>query len=146
VTDDAAETKPEPPPEAVGDQGARPAVTGTPGEAQEAQETGDLVFDTLWGRVLAAWDEDKPHSAALEYALRAQRLPDLAGRYRVLADDPEKGARAKKKVDAIVVTVTQMMLSTKTPKLEKPPPYLTWTAFGVFLLVMGFLWYAMTRH
>jgi hypothetical protein len=151
VTDDAAETKPESPLAGAAEaetataagSGAAPAPEDAPGETGE---TGDLVFDTLWGRVLEAWDEEKPHGALLDYALRAQRLPDLAGRYRALVDDPEKGARAKKKIDGIVVAATQMMLSTKTPKLEKPPPYLTWIAFGVFLLVMGLLAYAMSRR
>ena len=144
MTDDAAETKPETPAEDAAAKDEARATDGTVPPATE--ETGDLVFDTLWGRVLEAWDEEKPHGALLEYSLRAQRLPDLAGRYRALVDDPEKGARAKRKIDGIVVAATQLMLSTKTPKLEKPPPYLTWTAFGVFMLIIGLLWYAMSRH
>ncbi len=126
MTDDAAGDPPQPPP------------SGAP-----AADTGDLVFDTLWTRVLEAWDDDKPHSALLDYAFRAGKLPDLAGRYRALKDDPDKGPRATKKIDGIVVAATQMMLSTKTPKLEKTPAYLTWTAFLVFVGVMLLLWYAM---
>ncbi len=130
MNDEPAETKAE--------AAAEPSAAVPPPE-----ETDDLVFETLWGRVMEAWDDDKPHGAVLEYSLRAQRLPDLAGRYRALADDPEKGARAKKKIDGIVVAATQLMLSSKTPKLEKPPPYLTWTAFFIFLVVMGLIAYAL---
>ncbi len=49
-----------------------------------------------------------PHQAALTYALQTERLPDIAGRYRALLDDPEEGARAKKKIDGIVVAATQL--------------------------------------
>ncbi len=139
MTDDAAKIEPEAPPAEAAAGGAGATATA----AANAEETGDLVFDTLWGRVLAAWDDDKTHGAALEYALRAHRLPELAGRYRALADDPEKGTRAKKRIDGIVVAATQIMLSTKTPKLEKTPSYLTWTAFLLFVIVVGFLWYAI---
>ncbi len=107
------------------------------------EETDDLVFETLWGRVLEAWDEDKPHAAALEYAMRAQRLPELAGRYRKLSEDPEKGARAKKKLDALVLAATQMMLAMKTPRMEKMPPAIAWSALFVFMAIAGLLLYAL---
>jgi len=113
----------------------------------EVEETDDLVLETLWGRVLEAWDEDKPHSAVLDYALREGRLPDLAGRYRALKDDAEKGARAQKRIDAIVLAATQMMLSQKTPPRVKPPAALTFTAFGVALFVILMLaWAFFGRH
>ncbi len=106
-------------------------------------ETDDLVFDTLWGRVVESWDDDKTHAAVLDYALRAQKLPELAGRYRALKDHAVKGELATKKLDALVLAATQMMLSMKTPKLEKPPPYMTATALFVFLIIAGLLWYAL---
>jgi hypothetical protein len=107
----------------------------------ELEETDDAIFETLWGRVLEAWDDDKPHAAVLEYSLRAQRLPDLAGRYRALQDDGERGERAKKKLDGIVTAATQMMMATKTPPREKPPRNITLTALAMFLLVVGLLTY-----
>jgi len=114
---------------------------------EETDETDDLVFDTLWKRVLEAWDDDKPHAAALEYAMRAEKLPDLAALYRALKDDAEKGERAKKKLDGIVTAATHMMMSMKTPPREKPPAFLTFTALMLFLVVMGLLYYALFgRH
>lgn len=100
----------------------------------------DPVLDALWARVLEAWDDDKPHAAALEHALRAQMLPALAGRYRALADDPAKGPVAKKKLDGIVVAATQMLMSMKTPAPGKTPLPITLSAFGICMVLL--LWLA----
>ncbi len=106
-------------------------------------ESLDPVFTALWNRVLEAWDEEKPHQAILQHALDKQMLPELAGRYRGLTEDPEKGARAKKKMDGIVVAATQMLLAMKTPAPTKTP--WQWTAFAgiTFVVVIGWLAYAM---
>jgi len=116
------------------------------GDEEGIGEAPDVVFAALWTRVLASWDEDKPHQAALSYAIEHEMLPEIAGRYRKLFDDPEKGARAKKKVDGIVVAATQLMLATKTPPREKVP--WTWTASAaVFMvLVISFLAYKLFVH
>ena len=67
------------------------------------ESTNDPVLDALWDRVVAAWDDDKPHVALLEHALRSQGLPEIAGRYRSLVDDPQRGPVAKKKLELIVL-------------------------------------------
>jgi hypothetical protein len=120
-----------------------------PDEAKkpDVDEDSDIVFDTLWGRVLEAWDDDKPHHAALDYALKTQRLPNLAGKYRALVDDPEKGARAQKKIDGIVVAATQMMMATKTPPRTKTPWQWTLSVAIISALVCGWLFYKLfVRH
>jgi len=116
------------------------------GDEEGIGEAPDVVFAALWTRVLASWDEDKPHQAALSYAIEHEMLPEIAGRYRKLFDDPEKGARAKKKVDGIVIAATQLMLATKTPPREKVP--WTWTASVavVMVLVISFLAYKLFVH
>lgn len=116
------------------------------GDEEGLGEAPDVVFAALWTRVLASWDEDKPHQAALSYAIEHEMLPEIAGRYRKLFDDPEKGARAKKKVDGIVIAATQLMLATKTPPREKVP--WTWTASAAvfMLLVISFLAYKLFVH
>lgn len=101
------------------------------------------VFDALWQRVLEAWDDDKPHHALLEFALKHEKLPELAGRYRSLSDDPEKGPRAKKRVDAIVLAATQMLMSMKSAPPQKSPAWLTFVAGVAMILLLGFLAYAM---
>jgi hypothetical protein len=106
---------------------------------EDDDEPKDPVLDALWARVLQAWDDDKPHHAVLEHALRVQALPDLAGRYRALADDPEKGPLAKKRLDAIVLAATQMLMSMKTPKPGKIPLPITLTAFAISVLLLSWL-------
>ncbi len=116
-------------------------------EAASDGETGDLVFETLWSRVLAAWDDDKTHGALIEYALRAQRLPDAAGRYRALSEDPARAAVAKKKLDAIVIAATQMMLAMKSPPSRGRVPWpITLTALAIAAFIFGIIAYAMARH
>jgi len=116
----------------------------TPAESS-APEDGS-GFESLWQRVLDAWDDDKAHAAALEYALRTENLPLLAGRYRKLQDDPAKGERAKKRLDAIIVAATQLMLSMKTPASTKVPLPITLSAVGIFLFALAFLVYAMMHR
>jgi hypothetical protein len=103
----------------------------------------DPLLEALWTRVMQAWDDDKTHAALIDHAVRAQRLPDIAGRYRALADDPEKGPAAKKKLDAIVLAATQMLMSMKTPKPGKVPLPITLSAFGVCAVLLGWLAWAL---
>ena len=105
----------------------------------------DLVFETLWGRCLEAWDEDRTHAAVLDYAVRAQKLPDLAGRYRALKGDPVKGERASKRIEAIVTAATQMMLATKSPPRQRPPASITLSAFAIAALILAILAWAAFR-
>jgi hypothetical protein len=112
------------------------------GEVQD-ESTPDPILDALWERVLVAWGEDKTHAALLEHALRVQALPEVAGRYRALVDDPERGAVARKKLDLIVVTATQSLMAMKTPKPGKTPLSITLSAFGVCAALLGWLAWAL---
>jgi hypothetical protein len=106
----------------------------------------DPAFEALWMRVLEAWDDEKTHSAALEYALHAERLPVLAGRYRALKEDPTKGERAQKRLEAIVLAATALMMSMKTPAQTKVPLPITLSAIGIFLFALLFLLYVMWKR
>jgi hypothetical protein len=110
------------------------------------EEPKDAVLEALWKRVVEAWDDEKTHGALIEHAMREQRLPEVAGRYRALADDPEKGAVAKKKLDAVVLAATQMLLAMKTPKPGKVPVSITLTAFAVSALLLAWLGWALWGH
>lgn len=103
----------------------------------------DAVFAALWKRTLEAWDDDRPHNALLEHALKNEKLPELAGRYRALKDDPEKGTRAQKRIDAIVIAATQMLMAMKTPTRTKTPWQWTAAAAIFFALVCSFLVYQL---
>ncbi len=110
-------------------------------------EARDPVLEALWKRVLDAWDDDRTHAALLEHALREQRLPEIAGRYRAFADDAEKGPLAKKKLDAIVVAATQMLMSMKTPpRPGKVPLPITLSAVGICAILLTWLAWAVFGH
>jgi hypothetical protein len=109
-------------------------------------EEPDTVLEALWTRVLEAWRDDKVHAALLEYALRGQRLPEIAGRYRALTDDPEKGELAKRRLEAIVTAATQMLASMKTPKPGKVPLPITLSALGICAVLLGWLAWALFGH
>ncbi|MDP9002257.1 MAG: hypothetical protein M3O46_19360 [Myxococcota bacterium] len=106
-------------------------------------ESQDPVLDALWMRVLERWDDEHLHAALLELALGTQALPEIAGRYRALVDDPEKGEVAKKKVDAIVIAATQMLMSMRTPKPGKVPLPITLSAFAICMVTLSWLAFAL---
>jgi hypothetical protein len=124
---------------AGGEDGEEPAAPV--GDPEHIGEAPDAVFNALWKRVIDAWDDEKPHQLALSYALEHEMLPEIAGRYRKLVDDPDKGPRAKKKIDAIVVAATQLLMATKTPPREKVPWQWTASAAAFFVIVVAFLAY-----
>jgi hypothetical protein len=114
---------------------------------ERTEEPADATLDALWSRVEAAWEDDKPHQALLEYAITAQRLPDVAGRYRAVKDrDPARAARAQKKLDGIVLAATQMLMAMKTPADQaKPSRALTLGVAVVGIIVIVWLAFAMLR-
>jgi hypothetical protein len=97
----------------------------------------------MWDRVLAAWDDDRIHDAVLQYAMRTGSLPDLAGRYHDLVGDPERGDRAKRRIDAIVAAMTTQLYSMKTPKPGRTPIAITLSAFGVCALLLAWLGWSL---
>jgi hypothetical protein len=110
------------------------------------EERRDAVLEALWKRVIEAWDDDKTHAALIEHALREQRLPEVAAYYGALSKDPQKSAVARKKLDAIVVAATQMLMAMKTPERGKVPLPITLSAFGVCAALLGWLAWAVWGH
>ncbi|HSY23140.1 MAG TPA: hypothetical protein VK841_13530 [Polyangiaceae bacterium] len=117
-------------------------------DADSADEAGaDAVLEALWKRVLEAWDDERVHAAVLDHAIRTEALPEIAGRYRALAADPEKGARAKAKLDAVVVAATNLLWLTKMPVPGKVPLSITLSAVGVSLFLLSWLaWAVLGPH
>jgi hypothetical protein len=113
----------------------------------EATQSPDPLLEALWTRVMEAWNDEKAHAALLAYASRARLLPDIAGRYRERSLDPQHAATAKRQLDAIVESATVSMLSMKMPRPERPPLAMTLSAFGVCLVLLAWLAYALWgRH
>ena len=104
-------------------------------------------MDELWAKVLEEWGDEKRHAAILAYALQTENLPDLAGRYRALKDDPEKGEYAQKRIDAIVIAATQMLAAMKTPPPPKSNKPLTIVVAIICACVMSWLaWTILKAH
>ncbi len=127
---------------------ARDFVSPAKADAGERADpaSNDALVERLWARVLEAWDDDKPHQAILEHALRTESLPTLAGLYRSLTSDPEKEPRAKKKLDGIVAAATQMLFATKSPVRTKTPWQWTASVAVVCLFVLAWLSYRIIVH
>jgi hypothetical protein len=110
------------------------------------ESMNDAILEALWDRVLSAWDDDRTHTALLDHALRAQALPEVAGRYRSLVDDPTRGALAKKRLDVIVIAATESLWSMKTPRPGKVPLPITLSAFAVCLFLLAWLAWGLRGH
>ena len=111
----------------------------TRGNGPANANVADALFEALWGRVLAAWDDEKTHHAILDYALQRECLAELAGRYRSLADDAEKGELAKKKLSGVVIAATNMLDSMKTPRNSGIPLNITLTAAAIAFMLVGWV-------
>ena len=109
-------------------------------------EEKDPLFEALWEKTLEAWDDEKRHAACLEHALREKMLPALAGRYRALRDDPTKAEMAKKRMDAMVSAMTQMLFTMKTPKPTKTPSWLFWSTLLTCAVMLMYVAYAMLHR
>jgi hypothetical protein len=110
-------------------------------------EPKDAVLEALWTRVLEAWDDDRTHAALIDHAVRTQRLPEVAGHYRALSEDPERREVARKKLDAVVLAATHMLMAMKTPRPGKVPLPLTLSALGICAaLLAGLAWTLWGHH
>lgn len=116
-----------------------PRPLPSPRVASDDEPGPDALFEALWKRVLESWDEDKPHVAILEHAMRSEMLPELAGRYRAEKDVPGHEERAKKKLDGIVIAATHMLMATKTEKPQKTPWQLTVSVAIVCVVVLVYV-------
>jgi hypothetical protein len=107
---------------------------------------GDPVLEALWRRTLEAWPDVRGHAALLDHAVRTGSLPELAGRYRALIDDPARGALARERLDAIVAAALTMLEATKAPPPARVPLPITLSAFGICAVILGWLAWAIWGH
>lgn len=107
----------------------------------ELGEPRDEALEALWGRVLAEWNEPKTHAALLEYALMAQRLPQIAALYRELKDDPEKGEVAAKRLEGVAIAATHLLMSTASPRTKTTAPAVI-TVIAAILAFAALTWLA----
>jgi hypothetical protein len=109
-----------------------PGLSQTPG-----------ALDTLWAAADRDWDNEKVHVALLEFALRENRLADLAAKYRAQTAVPERAPLAKRRLDALTVAAMQWMAAAKTPKRERMPQALVWTTLTISISLILFAWWGV---
>ena len=97
-----------------------------------ATTAGRSTLDMLWENAVARWDEDKAHTAFLEFAAAKGELPEAAGRYRAIKDagGPRKDL-AEKKLAAITLIAIQMLASERSDPPKKAPKWLSFVAFVI---------------
>lgn len=154
MSDAPSETNdPQAPPDETNEAtAAEPAVARDPASSTDSASapstddaTPDALFEALWRRVDEAWDDDKPHVAILEHAIRSELLPELAGRYRSQKEVAGREERAKKKLDGIVIAATHMLMATKSEPPKKAPWQLTASVAIVCVVVLVWLAFKIVR-
>ena len=80
----------------------------------------DPVLEALWKQTLDAWDEDRAHSAFLEYCRSTQRLAEAAVRYRGMTSDRERGTVAQQKLKAVVLLAMSQLESSRSERRSPP--------------------------
>ncbi|MEZ4390050.1 MAG: hypothetical protein R3A48_03050 [Polyangiales bacterium] len=73
-------------------------------------------IEQAWIALQEKWDLDEQHRAFVALAAALDRLPDAAGRYRALRDDPERGAEASKGLQRVLGAA----LATLSPDRHTP--------------------------
>lgn len=76
----------------------------------------DDPLDAAWAALLERWDQEEKHKAFVGLAATLGQLPDAARRYRSLADDPQRAARAAQGVDRVLTAA----MSALTPAPREP--------------------------
>lgn len=107
--------------------------------------TDRIVFDALWSGVINDWENEARHHKFLEQARLDGALLEAAARYRPLRDDPERGAVAKKRLEAIAFLATQELLAHKTEPRKGPPRWVVALAVSVCLSLLAWVFVAYTR-
>lgn len=85
----------------------------------------DPVLEGLWKQVHDDWDNDRAHEAFLQHCHESSQLGEAAARYRPFRDDEIRGPRAKKRLEAIALLATHVLLSQRKEPGRKLPKWLT---------------------
>ena len=105
-----------------------------------------MILDALWTGVVNDWESEARHARFLDQAHQSGALLDAAKRYGALRDDVERGPAARKRLAAIAMLATQVMLATQTERpVKRTPTWLVTMTVVVCLLLLGFASYFFLR-
>ncbi len=96
-----------------------------------------VVLDALWTGVVNDWADDARHHKLLDHARATGALLEVARRYGLLRDDPERGETAKKRLAAIALIATNELYATKTTPAKKTPGWVVGLAVSVCVTLLG---------
>jgi hypothetical protein len=75
----------------------------------------DDAFEALWKSVLDRWQEERTHSAFLEYCQATNQLAEAAARYRGMKGDRERSGVAEKRLAGIAIVALAKLHATRSP-------------------------------
>ncbi|MFZ5895974.1 MAG: hypothetical protein ACOY0T_33265 [Myxococcota bacterium] len=106
----------------------------------------DPALEALWKNALDAWDDERAHSAFLEYCRSTQRLAEAAVRYRGMAKDRDRAAVAERKLKAVVLLAMSQLEASRSER-KAPARRTNYVLVAFFLAAtLGLLAYvASTR-
>lgn len=107
----------------------------------------DVALEALWKHVLDRWDDERTHSAFLEYCRTTDQLAEAAARYRGMKGDRDRSQVAEKRLASVAIIALAKLEATrsKTPRTQRSVgSWILATAFG--LAAIGLLAYLMAVH
>jgi hypothetical protein len=93
----------------------------------------DSALEALWKNVLDDWNDDRPHAVFLEHCQAHDRLAEAAVRYRGMTGDRERGAAARKRLEAVTLLAFAKLEASRSGPAKTPIRH------GAWLLVLFFL-------
>lgn len=107
----------------------------------------DPALEALWKRVLDGWDDERVHSAFLDYCQTADRLVDAAVRYRGMSADRDRSAVAAKKLRAVAVLAMARLPASRGAETGASRRLGSVALISVFLsAILGLLAYLALTH
>jgi hypothetical protein len=102
----------------------------------------DPTLEVLWKNVLDNWENDAAHAQFLHHCQSAQNLAEAAARYAGMRGDRDRGAAAKRRLDAVTALATSSLLAASTDRLPGLPRWFTLVVLFLFSAMGG---YALLR-
>lgn len=96
-----------------------------------------VVLEALWTGVVNDWSDEARHHKLLDHARETGALLEVARRYGLLRDDPERGETAKKRLAAIALIATNELYATKSAPAKKTPGWVVGVAVSVCVALLG---------
>ena len=99
----------------------------------------DPTLEALWKNVVDNWEKDPAHAEFLRHCQSTQKLAEAATRYAGMSGDRDRGAAAKKRLEAVAILATTSLLATRTNRAPDLPKWFTVAVLMVFGAMGGYV-------